>query len=77
LHLFINGSKLTGRMTGRADSNDIADVTINGDILMWKASIKFQCSITFEFSVKVDGGSMTGAVKLGPLGKPSLIGTRS
>ena len=43
---------------------DITDGTINDDQMMWKASIKFPRRITFEFSAKRNGESMSGTVKL-------------
>lgn len=77
LHLSIDGNKLTGRMESRAGHSNITDGTIDGNTLMWKASIKFPRRITFEFSAKVDGDSMSGTVKLGPLGQATFKGIKN
>ena len=76
LYISIDGNKLTGKMASRAGHSNISDGTINGDQLMWKASIKFPRRITFEFTAKRNGDSMSGTVKLGPLGEATFTGTK-
>jgi hypothetical protein len=71
------GGTLTGRMESRVGSSDITDGTIDGDTWTWKASVKFPCRLTFEFSAKVSGDAISGTVKLGPLGNATFEGTKS
>jgi len=77
LHIAIDGNKLTGKMDSRAGHSNITDGTINGDQMMWKASIKFPRRITFEFSAKRNDDSMSGTVKLGPLGQATFTGIKN
>jgi len=77
LHISTDGDKLTGKMDSRAGHSNISDGTINGDQMTWKASIKFPRRITFEFTAKRNGNSMSGTVKLGPLGQATFTGTKN
>ena len=69
--------KLTGRMESRVGSSDITDGTIDGDTWKWKASVKFPRHLTFVFSAKVSGDSISGTVKLGPLNNATFEGAKS
>lgn len=73
LYLSKVGEIVTGRMEYvKGGKSDIKDVKIEGDTLIWKATRKI---LTFEFTVKISGDNMSGAVK-SRLGKALVTGSR-
>jgi len=77
LQLASSGGKLTGKMMGSGGAVDLTDGRIDGNKASWKADIKQPMALTLEFSVTVDGGDMTGSVKLGMFGDAPLTGKRA
>jgi hypothetical protein len=76
LQLASAGATLTGKMMGSGGAVDLADGRIDGNKAFWKADIKQPMALTLEFAVTVDGGSMSGNVKLGMFGDAPLKGKR-
>jgi hypothetical protein len=77
LNLTEEGSTLTGTMSGDAGSTPIADGKVDGNKLFWKTDITQPMPLTLEFSATVDGGSLSGSVKLGMFGNAPLTGSRA
>jgi hypothetical protein len=77
LDLLSVGAKLTGKMMGSDGSVDLADGQIEGNKASWKADITQPMPLTLEFSVTIDGGTMSGTVKLGMFGNAPLKGRRA
>jgi hypothetical protein len=50
--------------------------SIEGDTLIWRTDITSPVPLTLEFAVTVDGGTMSGTVRLGMFGEAPVIGTR-
>ena len=73
LYFSTAGDTVTGKMEYKKGGEAvIKDAKIEGDTLIWKATRKI---LTFEFTVKISGDSMSGTVK-SRLGKAHVIGTR-
>ena len=76
LDITTSGDSFTGTMKGRQGDQPISG-KVDGDTLTWSASITQPFPITLEFTVKVDGDSMTGSVKAGAFGSSPLTGVRA
>jgi hypothetical protein len=77
LQLASAGTKLTGKMSGSSGSVELFDGHVDGNKASWKADIQQPMALTLEFSVTVDGGGMSGSVKLGMFGDAPLTGKRA
>ncbi len=75
--LTTDGSALSGKLSGPQGDIDLADGTVDGDALTWKASITSPMAMTLEFSATLDGDSISGDVKLGAMGNATFTGTRA
>ncbi len=76
LEINTSGASFTGKMEGRAGSQDISG-TVDGDTLAWSAKITSPFPMTLEFTVTVAGDAMTGSVKAGAFGSSPLTGVRA
>ena len=77
LTLEVDGSTLTGKLSGPQGDIDLEEGAIDGNDLSWKASITSPMAMTLEFSATVDGDEISGSVKLGAFGDASFSGTRA
>jgi NADPH-dependent ferric siderophore reductase len=77
LYLFIEGDMISGRMESPVGSSDVIEGRVENETLSWKVYVKFIRKLTFEFTAKVDGDSMSGKIKLGPLGQATFKGTKA
>ncbi len=77
MELTTDGANLSGKLSGPQGDIELAERTVDGDSLTWKASITSPMAMTLEFSAKVDGDEMSGDVKLGAFGNATFSGTRA
>jgi hypothetical protein len=77
LTLTSSGSSLSGKLSGPQGEIEIADGSVDGNKLAWKASITSPMAMTLEFSATVDGDAMSGNVKLGAFGNATFTGKRA
>lgn len=77
LTLTSSGNKLSGKLKSPQGEIDIADGTVDGNNLAWKASITSPMAMTLEFSATLDGDAMSGNVKLGAFGNATFTGQRA
>jgi hypothetical protein len=66
--------------TARSDSETVefVDAIAEGDRLMWTQAVTTPMKLTLKFDVTVDGDTMTGTSKAGPMFPASKVnGTRS
>ncbi len=71
------GASLKGSQSAEGRSTDIFDGSINGNELSWKVSITDPMDMTLEFTGTIQGGEMSGTVKLGPYGNAEFSGVRA
>jgi len=76
LSVAISGDTFTGTMEGRMGAQDISG-KVDGNNLSWSASITSPFPMTLEFTVMVDGDTMSGSVKAGAFGSSPLTGVRA
>jgi len=72
-----DGDKLTGTISGAQGTVDIQEGSVDGNSARWKLDITNPMPITLEFSVTVDGDSLSGNVQLGAFGTATISGTRA
>lgn len=72
-----DGAVLTGTMTNEFGDTPVENGEIDGDHLFWTTKMTQPMPMTLEFNVDVDGDSLTGTVKFGPLGEAPVRGTRA
>ncbi|MDH3642450.1 MAG: hypothetical protein OES38_10170 [Gammaproteobacteria bacterium] len=77
MSLTTDGGSLSGKLSGPQGDIDLADGTVDGNSLTWKADITSPMAMTLEFSATVDGDEMSGDVKLGSFGNATFTGTRA
>ena len=70
------GASLTGRINSPMGGEIISNGTVAGDRLAWTMQVTRPAKVKLSFDVKVDGGQMTGKVKLGMFGSGDLTGQR-
>lgn len=75
LSLKQEGAALTGDMSGAMGSVPIENGKVEGASLKWHAKVTSPMPITLEFDGKLDGGNLSGSVKLGAFGSSSFSGT--
>ena len=75
--LTTDGGSLSGKLSGPQGDIDLADGTVDGNSLTWKADITSPMAMTLEFSATLDGDEMSGDVKLGSFGNATFTGTRA
>ena len=72
-----DGTVLTGTMTNEFGDTSVDDGEVDGDHLFWKTKMTQPMPMTLEFTVDLDGDTLTGTVKFGPLGEAPVRGTRA
>ena len=72
-----DGSALTGTMTNEFGETPIEDGEANGNQLFWKVKATQPMPMTLEFDLDLDGDSLKGTVKFGPLGEAAVTGSRA
>ena len=77
LNLTVNGTELTGTMSGPQGAITLKEGKADGDKASWKADLTQPMPITLEFAANVDGNNISGNVKLGGFGNASFSGTRA
>lgn len=63
-----NDGVLSGVQSGQGSSSDIADAKLEGDNIFWVNQITKPMKMKLEFKGVVEGKTMTGKVKAGPMG---------
>lgn len=69
-----DGSALTGDMSGAAGVTPIENGKVEGDTASWDAKVTSPMPITLSFTGKVEGGNISGSVKLGAFGTSTFSG---
>ncbi len=77
LTLAVDGSSLTGTMSGSQGVIELENGQADGDSVSWHAKITSPMPMTLEFSGTVDGDSISGSVKLGAFGNATFSGERA
>lgn len=77
LSLEVDGSSLTGTMSGAQGSIELENGQVDGESVSWAAKISQPMPMTLEFSGTVDGDSISGNVKLGAFGTATFSGERA
>ena len=77
LELKTDGGTLTGTLSSAQGTIELKDGAVDGNSLSWKVDLTAPMAMTLEFSVTVDGDSLSGNVKLGAFGTASFSGTRA
>jgi hypothetical protein len=68
------GGALTGQMSGAAGVTSVEEGKVDGDKLTWSAKITSPMPVKLEFEGKLEGGSISGKVKLGAFGTSTFSG---
>jgi hypothetical protein len=68
------GDALTGEMTSSYGAVPVEDGKVEGDELSWKTNVTNPMPITLSFTGKIDGGSISGKVKMGTFGVSTFSG---
>jgi hypothetical protein len=76
LVLVTDGDSFTGESSSAQGSLAIKNGRIEGKRLTWQMDISVPMAMTLDAEAIVEGDSLTGTVKLGPLGAATLTGTR-
>ncbi len=71
------GAVLTGTMTNEFGPTGVENGEIDGDHLFWTTKMTQPMPMTLEFDVDIEGDSLKGSVKFGPLGEAPVRGTRA
>ncbi len=77
LELAVEGSSLTGTMSGPQGALEILEGSADGSNLAWKAQVTSPMAITLEVTAAVDGDNISGNIKLGAFGNATFSGARS
>ena len=76
--LSINGTVLSGEVSSpRMGTLGITNGTIHGDLLQWAVSIRSPIEIDFEFSLRVEGDTVSGESQAGSYGSSVVTGVRA
>ncbi|AGH50269.1 MULTISPECIES: hypothetical protein [Sphingomonadales] len=70
-----NGDTFTGSNDGPTGKVDVIDGKIENGVLTWKMKLKMP-PMTMDATATVDGDTLNGSVKVGPLGTMTMIGQR-
>lgn len=76
LDLNVDGTDITGTMTGAQGATDIEDGKIDGDQASWSAKIPSP-PITLKFTAKVEGDEISGTAALGAFGNAPFSGKKA
>ena len=71
-----DGATFTGQMVAAQGAQDISG-KVDGNTLTWGSKLTQPFPIDLEFTVTVDGDTMTGSVKAGAFGSSPLKGVRA
>lgn len=71
-----SGDSFTGSYAQGADTVEVKNGKVNGDVLSWKMDILVPTPMTLYCQATVTGNSLTGAAKAGAFGDFPLTGTR-
>ena len=77
LELAVDGSTLTGSMSGAQGALPLSEGKADGNDLQWKAAMTQPMPMTLEFRAVVDGDAISGTVKLGAFGDSTFSGSRA
>ena len=72
LTLAEDGGALTGSMSAQGDTAEIKNGAVNGDTATWDVDVSKPMPLTLGFEGKLDGGNLTGSVKLGAFGQSTF-----
>jgi hypothetical protein len=71
------GNKLAGTQSSKFGSGDILNGAVDGNKARWSIEITEPFAMTLDFAAEIDGGEITGAVKLGAFGESRFKGSRA
>lgn len=74
LSLAQEGDALSGEMSGATGTVPIENGRVEGDRLKWNAKVTSPMPITLEFDGAIEGGNLSGSVKLGAFGSSTFTG---
>ena len=77
LELGYEDGALIGTMTARGETVALANISVDGADVRWEVRRTRPLPMTAKFTATVDGDSMAGRAKLGPMGESALIGSRA
>lgn len=72
----VDGDSLSGTMAGAQGEVAIENGKVDGNSASWSMKVTQPMPITLEFTVEVDGDSLSGNAKLGAFGNAKVEGTR-
>lgn len=67
----------TGNMSGAQGSQDLDEVTIDGNAASWSTEIQQPMPMKLEFTATVDGDDISGDVKAGAFGSFPFSGSKA
>ena len=67
----------TGNMSGAQGSQDLAEVTIDGNAASWSTEIQQPMPMKLEFTATIDGENISGDVNAGAFGSFPFSGAKS
>ena len=67
----------TGTMAGAQGSQDLAEVSIDGNAANWSTEIQQPMPMKLEFTATVDGDAISGDVKAGAFGSFPFSGAKA
>ena len=67
----------TGNMSGAQGSQDLDEVTIEGNAASWSTEIQQPMPMKLEFTATVDGDDISGDVKAGAFGSFPFSGSKA
>ena len=76
VELWEEAGALRGKAFGAGEETPLHDVAVHGDRLTWRQSITKPIRLNLAFDMSVDGDTMTGTSKAGPLPSSKVAGQR-
>ena len=73
----VSGGELAGEILSPLGAIPIEDGKTEGDSAQWNCKVTTPIAMTLEFNVTIDGDDLKGEVKVGPMGKNTVEGTRA
>lgn len=68
------GGKLTGEMSGATGVVPVENGRVEGERIKWSAKVTSPMPITLDFDGAIEGGNLSGSVKLGAFGSSTFSG---
>jgi hypothetical protein len=71
-----DGAAFSGSVVGGLGSMDIANGSVDGNVLTWSMDMVVPMPMKLDCSATVDGDAISGEVKAGAFGSMGMSGTR-